>query len=290
MKKTILPVLVLLLLILAACGPDAPASDDIAEVVNEETAVLTNIVEETAVETPPTAEPVGMGAMGRGRGMMQFHHAPIPEEYAGLTNPIPADDASIARGGETYASHCATCHGDGGMGDGPGGATLDPLPTAIAHTSQMMGDDYLFWRVSEGGLGDPFNTGMIPWGNILTEEERWDVLNYVQALGSGQVTPGRNAGGAAFDEEVMAQRQAEMLKTAVVMELVTQEQADVFSASHEAVDAMMMDKRGSGSAGSTDDMMGETLTELVAAGELTQADADTFALVHDLLAEAGLMQ
>jgi len=281
MKKTILPIFVLLFFVLAACGPDAPASDDVTEAVNEETAVVTNTTEEATVET------TGMGAMGRGRGMMQFHHAPIPEEYAGLTNPIPADDASIARGGETYASHCATCHGDGGMGDGPGGVTLDPLPTAIAHTSQMMGDDYLFWRVSEGGLGDPFNTGMIPWGNILTEDERWDVLNYVRALGSGQVMPRRNAGGAAFDAEVMAQRQAEMLKTAVLMELVTQEQADVFSASHEAVDAIMMDKRGSGGA---DNMMGETVAELVAAGELTQADADTFILVHDLLAEAGLMQ
>jgi len=281
MKKTILPIFVLLFFVLAACGPDAPASDDVTEAVNEETAVVTNTTEEATVET------TGMGAMGRGRGMMQFHHAPIPEEYAGLTNPIPADDASIARGGETYASHCATCHGDGGMGDGPGGVTLDPLPTAIAHTSQMMGDDYLFWRVSEGGLGDPFNTGMIPWGNILTEDERWDVLNYVRALGSGQVMPRRNAGGAAFDAEVMAQRQAEMLKTAVLMELVTQEQADVFSASHEAVDAIMMDKRGSGGA---DNMMGETVAELVAAGELTQTDADTFILVHDLLAEAGLMQ
>ena len=53
----------------------------------------------------------------------------------------------------------------------------------------------------------------------------------------------------------------------------------------------MMDKRGAGGvSASMDDMMGDTLAELVVAGTLTQADADTFLLVHDLLAEAGLMQ
>ncbi len=274
MKKTILPVFILLLLVLAACGPDAPiSSSDVADDGTDETA----------------AQPAGMGAMGRGRSMMAFHHTPVPEEYAGITSPIPADEESITRGEATYATHCATCHGDGGMGDGPGGVSLDPAPAPIAHSSQMMGDDYLFWRVSEGGLGDPFNTGMIAWGSILSEDERWDVLNYVRALGSGQVKPGSNAGGAMFDEEVMAQRQAEMLETAVAMELITEEQAAVFSTSHETVDAIMIEKRSSG-GGNMEDMMTDTLAELVESGKLTQSDADTFILVHDLLAEAGLMQ
>jgi mono/diheme cytochrome c family protein len=87
---------------------------------------------------------------GMMNGMMGRHHAQIPEEYAGLSNPTPADDESLARGAAIYAEQCASCHGDGGMGDGPAGEALDPQPAAIAHTSQMMGDDYLFWRISEG--------------------------------------------------------------------------------------------------------------------------------------------
>ena len=203
MKKTILPVLILLLLTLAACDSEAPVSNLVF--MDAEPDVETAVSNVNTAQPQPTAETVGMGKMGRGRGMMQFHHSTVPEGYAGITNPIPADDASIARGGETYASHCASCHGDGGMGDGPGGVSLDPAPAPLAYTGQMMGDDYLFWRVSEGGLGDPFNTGMIPWGNILTEDQRWDVLNYVRALGSGQVMSGHNEGSAMFDEEVMAQ-------------------------------------------------------------------------------------
>ncbi len=276
MRKISTLMLLLLLWTVTACAPEVLANDDAATEM------------ETAVST---TEPVGMGQMGqgRGRGMGKFHHAPIPEEYAGLTNPIPADEESIVRGGETYATHCATCHGDGGMGDGPGGASLDPSPVAIAHTSQMMGDDYLFWRVSEGGLGDPFNTGMIPWGGILTEDQRWDVLNYVQALGNGQTMPAHNAGGAAFDEEEMTQQKEEMLATAVAETIITEEQAAVFASAHKIVDAAMMDKRGNGGGGGMGDMMTDTLSELVTAGDLTQSDADTFLLVHDLLEEAGLM-
>ena len=232
---------------------------------------------------------MGMG-MGMGGSMMAAHHATIPDEYAGLTNPIPADEDSLARGGEIFATHCATCHGDGGVGDGPGGASLNPAPANIAHTSQMLGDDYLFWRVSEGGAMEPFNSGMIAWKGILDEQARWDVLNYVQALGAGTVTPGQHMGGATFDPAVEAQNQADMLATAVSQAVITQEEADTFAAAHTIVDARMMELRRQGSGDGMDDMMADILAELVAAGSLTQAHADTFLSVHDRLGAAGLMQ
>ena len=37
------------------------------------------------------------------------------------------------------------------MGNGPAAAALDPAPAPIAHTSQMMGNDYL-WRIDKGRL------------------------------------------------------------------------------------------------------------------------------------------
>lgn len=101
--------------------------------------------------------------MGTGSSMMAGHHAAIPAEYAGLTNPIAADDDSLTRGAAIYAARCASCHGDGGMGDGPAAAGLAPLPAPIAHSSQMLGDDYLYWRISEGGQMEPFDSAMIAW-------------------------------------------------------------------------------------------------------------------------------
>ena len=108
--------------------------------------------------------------MGRGHDMMRFHHAEIPEEYAGLSSPIAPDDDSLARGLEAYQANCTICHGDGGMGDGPAGKALDPAPAPIAHTSQMLGDDYLFWRISEGGTH--FTTAMPAWEAALDEQIR----------------------------------------------------------------------------------------------------------------------
>ena len=87
--------------------------------------------------------PPGMEG-GMGRGIMQRHHAQIPDEYAGLRNPIPADQKSLTTCNFCLLFTARAADGEDGMGDGPAGQTLGPAPAVIAHTSQMMGDDYLF--------------------------------------------------------------------------------------------------------------------------------------------------
>lgn len=264
MKKTISPLFILLLLTLAACGPEMPTNRP------------------AATAQPIIAESDNGDISERARGMMNVS---IPDEYVGLTSPIPADAASIARGEATYATHCTSCHGNSGTGDGTGGAMLDPAPANIARTSQILNDGYLFWRISEGGLGEPFNSGMIPWGGILSEDTRWDVLNYVRALGSGQV----QAAVDATAEEI-AQEQAEMLETAVSNNLITVAQAAVFSDARATVETAMSERRDGGCSSSSEDVMPELLSELALAGELTQSDADTFLEVYNLLNEAGVLQ
>ena len=97
------------------------------------------------------------------------------------------------------------------MGDGPAGSALNPAPAAVAHTSQMMADDYLFWRLSEGGI--PFDTSMPPW-KVLDEQARWDMVNYMRALGAGTVNPASGMGGETYDPAVQAAQQAEILAQA----------------------------------------------------------------------------
>ena len=178
------------------------------------------------------------------------------------------------------------------MGDGPAGESLNPVPAAIAHTSQMLGDDYQFWRVSEGGAMEPFNSGMIAWKAILDEQSRWDVINYVQALGRGEIMPGQRAGGAAFDPAVQATQQAEMLAAGDVRfrycGMVTFHH--IATHAHDKVDEVMVAMRAEGAAGSMDDLMADVLVGLVASNDLTQEQADLFLSVHDRLGEAGLMQ
>lgn len=246
--------------------------------------------ENSTASTPTSGSTTSMGpGMGMQSGMMARHQAPIPEEYQGLTNPVVADEASLERGAEFFATYCASCHGDGGMGDGPASAALDPAPAPIAHTSQMMGDDYLFWRVSEGGAMEPFNSGMPAWKNTLDEQDRWDVLNYVQALGNGTMIPQQNMGGAMYDAAAETEQRATILSNAVVQEVITQAEANLFTQVHTFLDAEMTQHRGMMS-GSMADMQIMVLEQLVSDGMITQAEADSFNDIHERLIEAGLMQ
>ncbi len=220
-------------------------------------------------------------------GMMTRHHADVPVEYASLKNPIPADEESLERGAALYATNCASCHGDGGMGDGPTGSALVPAPAAVAHTSQMMADDYLFWRISEGGV--PFATSMPAW-KVLDEQARWDMVNYMRALGSGTVNPAVGMGGEAYDPEVQAAHQVEMLAQAVEQGVVTQEEADIFKLVHDAVEQYRTEHPEILNDGSNaTEREAAILAALVKENIITQAQADAFTGIHDRLGASGLM-
>jgi mono/diheme cytochrome c family protein len=228
---------------------------------------------------------IGMGMMDN-NSMRVAHHVAIPEAYAMLSNPTPADTDSLERGAAIYVSSCAVCHGDGGMGDGPGAANLDPSVSAIAHTSQMLSDAYLFWRISEGGQGDPLKSAMPTWKETLDDQTRWDVINYVQAIGRGDVQPQHNMGGAAFDPAVEQRNRLEMLAQAMESGLIEQAEADNFDLVHTALDSLMAET-GLRRQGNN---LPALLAILIERTAVTQAQADTFADVHDVLIEAGLMR
>lgn len=102
--------------------------------------------------------------------------APVPSEYAGLTNPLGADAA--AEGAEVFRTNCEMCHGPQGHGDGPAGQALDPQPQNLAELQTEAGDDFLFWRISEGKPG----TSMVAWKGILSEEQIWQTVSFIRTL------------------------------------------------------------------------------------------------------------
>jgi len=218
---------------------------------------------------------VGSPMMGGGdSGMMARHHAQVPDEYTGKTAPETTAE-SVLRGADIYAVNCLSCHGETGAGDGPVGATLDPKPAPIGHTTQMLADNLLFYRISEGGV--PFNTAMPAWKDVLNEEQIWDVLAYVRVLGQG------NAGQI---NEMRAAQQESMLKDAVSQGAITEEQADVFRAVHTELENYMQTNSPQGDMTERENT---ALATLVAEGTLTQKQVDEFNNVHALLAEGGFM-
>lgn len=102
--------------------------------------------------------------------------APVPTQYAGLTNPLGADAA--VKGAEVFKNNCEMCHGSQGHGDGPAGQALDPKPRNLAELQTKAGDDFLFWRIREGKPG----TSMVAWKGILTDEQIWQVISFLHTL------------------------------------------------------------------------------------------------------------
>ena len=115
---------------------------------------------------------------------MDHVHVEAPEKFASLKNPFTADHEAIEIGEELFQAYCASCHGPEGAGDGPAAESLEPKPAALSDgmMMNMLSDGYLFWRVSQGGQIEPFNSAMPAWQATLTEEQRWQIISYVRTL------------------------------------------------------------------------------------------------------------
>jgi len=141
----------------------------------------------------------------------------------------------------------------------------------------------------EGGV--PFETGMTPYKVILDELSPWDVINYVRALGRGQVQPDEHMVGRPFDPAGEQIQRAEMLAQAVEQGVITQAEADLFDRAHTVMDAYLAEEGVSGmDTGPRVDALPQILAAMVAGEQVTQDQANTFLDVHDRLVEAGLMQ
>ncbi len=95
---------------------------------------------------------------------------------------VPYAAGSIAHGEELYRAHCASCHGVGGRGDGPAGAGLTPRPADLTapHTNDHTAGD-MFWWLTHG-----LKQAMPAFGATLSEDDRWDLINFVRALSAGE--------------------------------------------------------------------------------------------------------
>lgn len=110
--------------------------------------------------------------------------AEVPHEYEDLVNPFVGDAEALAMGAVLFEVTCASCHGATGMGDGAAAAALDPKPATLADSDMMdeLSDGYLFWRISEGGAMEPFNSLMPAWGSGFTDDQIWQLVTHIRSL------------------------------------------------------------------------------------------------------------
>jgi mono/diheme cytochrome c family protein len=107
---------------------------------------------------------------------------PVPDTYKGKTNPLSGNADAIAAGQKIFDTNCTSCHGSKGLGDGPAGSSLTPPPANLQKVASTLTDEYLFFRISEGGATAPFNSSMPAWKAVLKENEIWQVISYVKTL------------------------------------------------------------------------------------------------------------
>ena len=108
-------------------------------------------------------------------------------------SPGRADEAAaLERGAALYAENCAACHGAQLEGQpdwrsaGPGGLMPAPPHDASGHTWHH-DDGLLFAYTKLGGAalmakrGLEFNSGMPGFGDLLSDDEIWEILSYIKS-------------------------------------------------------------------------------------------------------------
>ena len=100
-----------------------------------------------------------------------------PARPAKKKNPIAVEAGSLEKGKAVYVKECASCHGDTGKGDGSAVKDLEKKPNDLSLAKTLdQSDGALFWKITEG------NKPMASYEKTLSEEDRWNVINYLRTL------------------------------------------------------------------------------------------------------------
>lgn len=99
-------------------------------------------------------------------------------------NPVPSSSESIANGKKLFLNYCSNCHGAKADGNGIIAVNLTPMPrNLVAVVSwgekpfiDYMPDSRLYESITNGVPG----TSMSPWIKVMTDEQRWSIINYLR--------------------------------------------------------------------------------------------------------------
>ena len=133
--------------------------------------------------------PLGLLLFGIGVAAAEQGKAPLepwvaPSRAAKKANPEHADSNSLNVGKRVYERECMACHGSKGMGDGPKAADLERRPGNLADPAMWdQSDGALFWKLTEGRAPMPATK------TLLSDDERWHVINYVRTLPPAESAP-----------------------------------------------------------------------------------------------------
>ena len=116
------------------------------------------------------------------RGFVPYEIPNTPEGYAlakaSLKSPLLAEDLNADKAKELYTVYCAICHGD--KGDGKGNLVVKEKFLGVPSYKDREITDGSIYHVVTYGLNS-----MGSHANQLSQEERWQVADYVLKLKAG---------------------------------------------------------------------------------------------------------
>ena len=102
----------------------------------------------------------------------------VPDNFKKMKNAVESNTESIAEGKTLYATHCKSCHGSKGLGDGSKAAQLKTEPGNFSKADfQSQTDGALFYKTTEGRDDMPSFKKKIP-----DADERWSIVNYMRTF------------------------------------------------------------------------------------------------------------
>ncbi len=127
----------------------------------------------------------------------QEAHWAAPAEAAQRANPVPASEQSVSHGKQLYQTNCVSCHGATGEGDGPAGKALTPPAANLKVMAPQHPDGDLAWKIAQG------RGAMPPWKGALSENDIWDVVNYIKQFASAEQAQGHGYDDKHHDNKRM---------------------------------------------------------------------------------------
>ncbi len=103
---------------------------------------------------------------------------PVPDNFKNMKNPVANNAESMAEGKKLYTTHCKSCHGTKGLGDGSKAAQLKTEAGDFSKAEfHAQSDGAIFYKSTEGRDDMPSFKKKIP-----DADERWSMVNYMKTF------------------------------------------------------------------------------------------------------------
>ncbi len=157
---------------------------------------LTGVGKRTDKTTLNEGESGYGGSAGGGTGKTElWDRVKAPTEGEGVYNQwthnwspsfketlVPGADPN--EGKQWYYVYCIACHGWLLQGDGPSAAQIDPRPRILTKGDYMnqKSNMQLFTAIKGGGEAVGLSSSMPSWGNLLQDQDIWNVIAWIRAM------------------------------------------------------------------------------------------------------------